>query len=318
MEYFILNDHSLPFEQEENIDQALKLFFDIYKKATKVNFKTIRITNSLDSGWYSIPIGCNTYIRTWIEQQDQEYKGRIKALIASTQSPILSIEEIEVERAQLSDFFYQQISVPSLGACYLLNQLALSFYSNPKWDSPSFLIDHHELKNGDSEIEHSLKNVNNVTTVAHWEHHYSLIEQVKIQNLQQSKTFLNDFETLFEHIQLVTTVKKKLIKGEFSPVFHQRIWDSITSLNDYIIDCLDKNIPPNYTDLIDFTQLNISDESDSVKNNDKLSRHRLFRYNGESYFFGYHIKNFPSSQRMHFLILENKIVIGYVGKHLPT
>jgi hypothetical protein len=319
MEYFILNDHSLPFDKEEDIDAALRLFFDIYRASSSVNFKTIRISNRLDSGWFSIPILDGYYIRNWIDQQDidDDYRKRIKSLITSTQSPIFSVEEIEAERAKLSEFVYKEEEVPSLGACYLLNQLALSFNSNIKWNANSFEIEHQELKDESCEIERSLVSVNNVTTLTHWEEHYSIIQQQKIQNLQQSESFLSDFKNLFEHIKLLPNVKRSLERGEFPPVFHQRIWEAITSLNSYVQDCLGKKKSPNYTDLIPFTQLKISDESDSVKNNNKFNRHRYFRYNETQYFFGYHIKNFPSSQRMHFLILGNEIIIGYIGKHLP-
>jgi len=320
MEYFILNDYSLPFDKEENIDAALRLFFDVYRASSTVNFKTIRISNNLDSGWFSIPIYNNYYIRNWINQfnENDDYRRRIKSLITSTQSPIFSVEKIEAERAILSDFVYKGKAVPSLGACHLLNQLAFSFNSNTKWNADSFQIEHQELKDESCAIEQSLVTVNNVTTFTHWEEHYSVIKQQKIQNLQESKTFLDDFEHIFEHVKLLPNVKRSLERGEFPPVFHQRIWEAITSLNAYVIDSLEKEIALSYTHAISFTQLDISDESTTTKNNPKLKNHRVFRYKRERHFFRYHIKNFPSSQRMHFLILENEIIIGYIGKHLPT
>lgn len=320
MEYFILNDHSLPFDKKEDIDTALRLFFDIYRASSSVNFKTIRISNSLDLGWFAIPIWKDYHIRNWINQfnENSDYRRRIKSLITSTQSPIFSVEEIEAERAKLSDFFYKGEVVPSLGACYLLNQLAFSFNSNTKWNANSFEIEHQELKGESCKIKESSVTVNNVTSLTHWKEHYSVIEQQKIQNLQQSKAFSSEFNTLFKHIKLLPSAKRSLERGEFPPVFYQRIYRAITSLNGYVVDCLEKEIALSYSDVITFTQLNITDESTTTKNNPKLNNHRFFRYNGERHFFGYHIKNFPSSQRMHFLILENEIIIGYIGKHLPT
>ncbi len=66
--------------------------------------------------------------------------------------------------------------------------------------------------------------------------------------------------------------------------------------------------------------LDISDESESVKQNPKFAIHRKFNVNGVPLFFGYHVKNFSGEMRLHFLPdKENKkILIAYFGKHLPT
>lgn len=64
------------------------------------------------------------------------------------------------------------------------------------------------------------------------------------------------------------------------------------------------------------------EESESVKNNDRLRKMRTFELPDKSeQFFSWHISfsgNFPG--RIHFLPdAEKKVgVIGYVGKHLPT
>jgi len=40
-------------------------------------------------------------------------------------------------------------------------------------------------------------------------------------------------------------------------------------------------------------------------------------YDGKRRFFAHHIKNFSGAKRVHFIIDDGKIVIGYLGKHLP-
>jgi hypothetical protein len=318
MEYLILNNHSLPFDKKEDINNALIQFFNIYNDAIKINFKTIRITSSLDNKWYSIPLSPTYYLRDWINEQDDDLKLKIKTLIASTQTPILDTKEVKLNsRLDLSYFSYEEQLVPTLGACALMDELSISFNSDKKWNKLSFDLKHEEITENEEIIKNNIK-VKNVTSPYHWKYYFNLIESQMIQNLKDSNQKLDDFSTLFPYIRLTSNAQKQLEKNKFPNPFFKKIWQAITLLNNYSEDSNNKKSPLNYTDAIAFTKLNLSDESDSVKGNDKLNRHRNFRYNGEKLFFGHHIKNFPSGNRMHFRIHENEIIIGYIGKHLPT
>lgn len=68
--------------------------------------------------------------------------------------------------------------------------------------------------------------------------------------------------------------------------------------------------------------IDVSDESDSVKNNSKLSELRLFTLpDGSREYFYYHVKFFGKFEtRLHFLPIPNssKCYVGYIGKHLKT
>ena len=68
--------------------------------------------------------------------------------------------------------------------------------------------------------------------------------------------------------------------------------------------------------------MDVSDESDSVKNNSKLSEQRLFTLPDVSRdYFYYHVKFFGKFEtRLHFLPIPNssKCYVGYIGKHLKT
>jgi hypothetical protein len=43
----------------------------------------------------------------------------------------------------------------------------------------------------------------------------------------------------------------------------------------------------------------------------------MFTVNGKQEFVENHIKSLPKRYRIYFLKKENKIYIGYIGKHLP-
>ena len=68
--------------------------------------------------------------------------------------------------------------------------------------------------------------------------------------------------------------------------------------------------------------IDVSDESDSVKNNPKLRALRLFTLpDGSRDYFYYHVKFFGKFEtRLHFLPIPNssKCYFGYIGKHLKT
>jgi hypothetical protein len=63
------------------------------------------------------------------------------------------------------------------------------------------------------------------------------------------------------------------------------------------------------------TDFNHSPESQTVSKNLQLKKHRMFTIDGKKKFFTKHIKSLPDNNRMYFFEKENKIYIGYIGKH---
>ena len=309
MEYFVLNEDSLSLTKEIE-DRCLKQFFDIYKEAIKSNFKQILIFQSGNNNWYNISIYDDRTIYTWINSQPPDYSMRIKSLISSMQFVELNDEVFEQNKdINFYDFYYNELSVPYLGATYSLKQLALSFSSNEIWDKPFFLLTHKKLENSDI-------NVSNVTTKEHWNLHFMQILDERRDQALNSQDFETRLDKEFSNIIIIDSVLKKL-KNEQSKLFLREIWDAFQELNE-IIEKAECRI--SYAYIINKTHLTISDESPSVKQNKKYSRHRMKIYNDKREFFGHHIKNFTGPKRVHFIIdnQKNKIVIGYIGNHLPT
>ncbi len=302
MEYFILNGHSLPIQKDIE-DRCLKQFFELYKTAMNHNFKQILIPNYMDPHWYEIQISQGRTIRHWINEQPRDYRTRIKSLIQSIECP-LNVGEIRGPR--ISDFYYNGKSVPLLGAAYLLKQLAFSFNSDKIWNDLFFSLDCEEL---DSDI-----GVSNATTIEHWDIHFNQILEERKKLALTSDDIEKWIAGEFPHI-IFTDNASRLLKRERSPVFLREFWEACEKLNEAIEKA---NVPISYYYIISETNLDISDESVTVKQNKKLSRHRKMIYDGESHYFWHHIKNFTGWKRVHFTIADNKIVIGYLGKHLPT
>ena len=70
------------------------------------------------------------------------------------------------------------------------------------------------------------------------------------------------------------------------------------------------------TDKKQIRDFNYSSESQSVKDNESLKKLRYFTVENEKLFFDNHLKF--SSHRIYFIERDDKIYIGYIGKHLPT
>jgi hypothetical protein len=314
MEYFILNEHSLPIKEITKIDSCLIQFFKIYKLATKNNFKQLRVSSEIDSSWYEILIGEHKTLRQWIKEQSTDYSSSLKSLISATQCPIFDQAQIEEEsRSKLSEFNYERLSVPNLGAAFLLDQLSFSFNSSEIWNHPVFLISHQELTEQHSIIE-KIVEVKNVTNHDHWTEQYAIIEQLQIQSISKSKEIIENLNVHFPNIVFTGSSVGQLKNNLFTATFFNEIWFALKNLNDTIKD--HENCS-NCETIKARSSLDISDESDTVKQKPKLKRHRMFMYKDEQYFFGYHVKNFRNNQRIHFIVAENKIIIGYIGKHLP-
>jgi len=66
------------------------------------------------------------------------------------------------------------------------------------------------------------------------------------------------------------------------------------------------------------TDFRYSRESQTVRNTPKLKNMRMFTLNGQKHFFENHVKSLPNACRIHFIEFNNRVYIGYIGKHLET
>jgi len=297
MEYMILNEESIPFSSIVPLPFLISL---------------------IDSGWYNLPLTDNYYMRNWIESQNIDYKRQLKTIIDKTVSPQIPVDEIETNNdALLSEFSLEsncEIQTPSLGVAVLLDQLAISFKSNSYWDYSEINLIRQKL-NSNAEIIKNICIVKNATQFTNWQKHLKIINLERKENLRKGSKLWENRETEFVNLIFCQATKKQFQQFNFNNSTYNRLWENLTLLNDNISKC------SNNSEFKKITKLNFSDESDSVKNNPKLSRYREFTLpNDNKEFFGLHVKNFPGAMRLHFIpdYSTNKIFIGYFGKHLPT
>lgn len=318
MEYLIFNEASVPFNDLKDVDKYFPVFLEIISSAFKNRFKAIRIEES-PRGWFELPLTRDIVLREWLEYKDNKDRCiSIKSLIDKTEISYISTNELNLsDRFALSSFSLLDdtfCQTPALGACYLSSQLAISFRSATKWNSDILQVEGKELtEKGDVNI---CADVKNCAIVKHWNTHLENIEHERKDSLRKGSELWNSREEVFPNLVFCGKTFKQLTDLSVSNIVYNQLYNALKQLNVYCAIGREYSL----ADINELSCLNITDESDSVKNNPKLKRHRMFSVNGVSEFFGYHIKNFSGALRLHIFPVasENKIYVGYFGKHLPT
>ncbi|TKG91477.1 hypothetical protein EYV94_20835 [Puteibacter caeruleilacunae] len=318
MEYFIFNDSSIPFKSEEDANVNFPIFLRLIENGLEKGLKAVRVCDEDSSRWFNTQLTEGKYIFDWVNEQDNDRRILIKSLFQRTDYPYIPESEFYLNnRHQLSEFYLKDDSdcmVPSLGATYLLDQISVSYLSDERWDKHEIEIVGKELTDaGDRVYEVA---VGNCANLEHWKVWKKQIETDRLESLREGNELWQNREQEFPNLVFVGRTDKQLKDLSISKGMFTQLVDVLKGLNGYC------ESGGNYSvdDLKGALGFSLSDESESVKQDPRLRRHRLFDVNGKKCFFGLHAKGFNSAFRLYFLPVssENKIYIGYFGPHLPT
>lgn len=313
MDSLVFNEYSLPKTRAE--EKALLVFFQIYKQAKDAGIIDVRVS-PVYKVCLEIPLANGRTVRDWIQTQSRDMRMRLKEQVLSMQTCDLfqEGEEEEESRHEWSSFTYEGENVPVLGVAYLCEQLILSVNTDAKWDKESLTLHHDELVENADKIQPNEVEVANVATVAHLDTYI----QKREAEIAQNCGLASEISSMFPHIVL----NKDPMKMFDHYKYKVEVWQAFAEIDRCMGGIEYNRISLAY--LKKHSGVDMSDESDSVKNNDKLNRHRNFPHGTGTKFFGYHLKLLGNKCRVHFIIdkddenKETKIVIGYIGKHLPT
>lgn len=321
MEYLILNEESIPYTTRANANAELPIFISIVSDALSKNIKSIRISEKLGGSWYEMPV-CNNYtLREWLNDKDddKEFERKIKTFISKTDIPHIPINDTEQKRRYDNSYFFllqhPQIEVPSLGATYFTSQLAISFSSSEYWNDNIVSILKNELVEEDFVDE--VVSVANIVSENQWNIQFEQIENQRKESIRKGRELWEHRENEFPNLIFCGDTEKNFNKMSISEIVFNQLWNTLSLLNNYSSD---KSNDFSITSIQATTNLDISDESESVKTNPKLSIYRMFKTQIGKKFFGYHVKNFAGEKRLQFFVEKDskEIYVGYFGKHLPT
>jgi hypothetical protein len=318
-DYLIFNHHSVPYKSLEDAQEEFPIFINILSEAFKEGLSAIRLSEQdVDKGWFEIQLSSGYTIREWLEGQEIDWKRKVESLIENTKFPIIPKEELEIsEKHEWSGFSLkadEKIQVPVLGATYLLQKTAVSLASASCW-LPNKIEIYQEVIEEEN-VKKYLYTANNVATEQDFKDYLLDFKKEQKESLRKGGELWDKKATLFPNLIFCGDTKSQLTNLSISDKVYNQLYHSLTQLNAYCKKSEDYSL----TSIQKSTELRITDESDTVKQNPYLRRPRVFAVNGKKEFFGYHIKNFSGAMRLHFFSVreEKKIYVGYFGKHLPT
>jgi len=301
VDFVVFNELSLPFTNQTKIKKKLKDFFSIFNELEKRNITKIR----MDKNFKDYPILENKSLQQFFGQlSDIELKDRLREFITNgivkIDSPLIMNNEEESEQLLESEYFYNNISTQGGLACAdVWNTLAISFNSDEEWNNYKIILQKETISDEEKvniEILHLSKKEHIEDTLKDF---FNELEDFIKLGITQNNFWEKREEFFPKRIVFCKEVEKQ-IKTLDKHIFRQ----AIRILRD--IENNQESIPKNkYTP-----------ESPSVKNNTKKSDKRMFTINNEKVYFDNHITF--SSKKIYFLEQDDKIYIGYIGKHLPT
>jgi len=232
-------------------------------------------------------------------------------LIPTDESEQLAI--FELSEYHLSE--NSEIKTPSLGAAHLLKQTAISFYSNEYWNEREISIGKYAIDSSSGDDNSTTVLVDNITTFIHWEYYLELLDQHRKESLIKGNNLWTERKTAYPNLIFCGETEYQFRKFSFTRNTTILVINIFGKMNSFCENNKEDFTVENFRNT---TQLNFSEESQTVKNSEKLKRLREFRNsNGEKEYFKWHIKNIPNTRLyFQFDIAQKQILIGYIGKHL--
>jgi hypothetical protein len=267
------------------------------------------------SGFYSLPVGADFNIATWMNSDLADRTARSFLLTVKDRSPYLDsrLDQQKYIEATGMDFFYNNQRAIGLGSAWLLDGMAVSFPSAPQWICSSVVIKVETLdESGETQSEN--ENVKHVSLTKHLEEHSSyfrsldyyyqqvpnlLALQEKCKKLFSGLVFGNEAFDWMENTPLSRQQFRLIIRHLFN-------------LNQFFCE----QVPDGNINLMQIP--NCSNESEATRR--QYSDTRCFRFGVNSYYCEWHLKLQSLNVRIHFKPdFENKLAyVGYIGKHLKT
>ena len=252
-------------------------------------------------------------VARWRNDNEVDREARRFFLTLITKAPFLvDILDPKLEdTVNLSEFKYQGIPASGLGIAYLLETLALSLASEQCWECSRLQMDFRRLdENG--EVIDEIVEIIHVSCSKHLQEHVDWIKKRIRTGVSDGVELWNRREELFPNLEFCDAVSKQLQNIRTRQLELQPVVKTLFELQ----NCC-KNWNTGFFSVEGYL-LEESGESEATVN--KYSKERTFRCpDGQERVFERHVKLRLCNWRIHFFAEKpGKVIIGYVGRHLPT
>jgi hypothetical protein len=312
----ILNELSLrnPAPNKKIAQQRMSELINTIKA---VKAQGVKVSLRTRENFHTTILAPNYPLRSWFNDADQVERLFIKTLATkapfSTDLTNLDIQDIE-NNASLSEFRYQGKMAIGLGIAYVLNTIAISLLSEECWDSSYIKLEFRWLDQ-DEEVIDELVDIIHASRSIHVREHAILIAKIQeriCQEVRDGMQLWNRREELFPNLEFCDAVKKQLEDIRIGQVELQPVVNILFEIQ----KCC-KNWKSGYFNLDGYS---IDESGESKPTLEKYFKERIFYCpDGKERLFERHIKLKFCNWRIHFFPKEpGKVIIGYVGRHLPT
>lgn len=271
---------------------------------------------------YEISLAEDYTLLDWVNDSTvpEELRLRIRVIFES----LSSLEEFP-ENQQGDPLFeaqYDGLPAQALGAAYLLESLAISLPTgNPHWEKSYLPLTVFQMDEESSEIEVEETEVHHFSQIVHLQAHEMWLQQRLLRGVSNGKELLRQARKWYPHLIFCENAERQIKQLRAGAFVLRRIINRLFELERY---CQSWD-----TGSFDGSKIpNSSGESNPTM--EQFGKERQFRCpDGETRIFEYHLKALPNAWRIHiypdndqiFPLADDgrkKILIGYVGKHLPT
>jgi hypothetical protein len=260
----------------------------------------------------SIELAPEYSIAKW--RNDPDVERELKSFLRSlnNRSPYCD-NTIAAIQAQfdLADVSFNGQKSEGLRFAAITQSIAISLASSPEWDKSTLLLDLEEIE-PDGEMIFSKIEIKHASSTRHIEEITPWIREQISSDIEDGRQLWLDRSKLFDRIDFCDCVEKQLIDILAGDPKLIHIVNILSTLNQ---KCQSWD-----TGSLSLEGLDESGESESTMNNSNFRKKRTFRCpDGQERVFDRHIKLKFCNWRIHFLAeTSGRVIIGYVGTHLPT
>ena len=297
--FAVFNEMSLPLRDIKEFEY----FFEVLTRLKSLGLDKIRMDREFTQYPEILPDITFQQLVGQISSRDKKRRllSFLKNGITVIESPLIMSDEDENEQLLENEYIYKgQPTIGALACCDIWNTITISFASNEQWNREKIVLQKQTILD-EQEIDIEIRHASEVIHLDTHQDFFEELEEDKKLGITQDNFWERREEFFPDKIIFCKEIEKQ-IKDLDKTIFQQ----AINILRD--IETNKKLI----------TDYNYSGESQSVKDNKELKKLRDFTIDDEKVYFDNHIKSLSYANRIYFLERDDKIYIGYIGKHLAT
>lgn len=282
--------------------------------ATIRQAKTDGVNGSLrvDASFYSIHLAPQYTVPDWMNDRQVDRDERLFFKMQATKSPYLSDLPAQENIALGYECTYQQQK--TLGGCvaYLLEAPLVSILSEPCWDTHQLQVTVTQLADGELLNEEVV--LRHVSRPTHFDYHRTWINQKRTINITTGDELWSQRQNIYPALVFCESVENQIRQVNHGKPMLGPVMRCLSQLQDFCQTWSSSGFDASKI------SCRVSPESDQTLN--RYFVERTFKCpDGVERLFSWHAKINFHAWRVHFFFDESKpgtLLIGYVGKHLPT